>query len=251
MKMYAVVVLTLVVSACKLDRTLPLCVSTVSAYLCVISVCLILLLSACACLSPCLCCCLSPSHCLSLSVSFPVSVAVRMSATLPVSVVCHHPCLFCLPRSLSLLSATFPVIVVCNFPCLSCPLPSLSLLSVTFPVSAVCHLPTFPVSVAACLCCSLRVSVSLSLLLSAALPASVGPSCPPKHQTVLYDILPSTTAVCSYAIGPRKLSANEQLFCLCSNSSKFVTNSSNYIRRLFYVANIIVAYASSNKTKIA
>ena len=33
-----------------------------------------------------------------------------------------------------------------------------------------------------------------------------------KLQTLVYDILPSTTAVCSYAIGSRKLSANEQIF---------------------------------------
>ena len=51
---------------------------------------------------------------------------------------------------------------------------------------------------------------------------------------LVYDILPSTAVVFSYAIGSRKLSANEQFFCLCSNSSKFVTNNSNYIRRLFY-----------------
>ena len=31
-----------------------------------------------------------------------------------------------------------------------------------------------------------------------------------KHQALVYDILPSTTAVFSYAIGSRKLSANEQ-----------------------------------------
>ena len=34
----------------------------------------------------------------------------------------------------------------------------------------------------------------------------------PKLQALVYDILPSTTAVFSYAIGPRKLSANEQFF---------------------------------------
>ena len=33
-----------------------------------------------------------------------------------------------------------------------------------------------------------------------------------KLQTLVYDILPSTTAVFSYAIGSRKLSANEQCF---------------------------------------
>ena len=31
-------------------------------------------------------------------------------------------------------------------------------------------------------------------------------------QALVYDILPSTTAVFSYAIGPGKLSANEQFF---------------------------------------
>ena len=34
--------------------------------------------------------------------------------------------------------------------------------------------------------------------------------CQPKLQALVYDILPSTTAVFSYAIGSRKLSANEQ-----------------------------------------
>ena len=44
----------------------------------------------------------------------------------------------------------------------------------------------------------------------------------PKLQALVYDILPSTTAVFSYAIGSRKLSANEQGFffgggggCVC------------------------------------
>ena len=49
----------------------------------------------------------------------------------------------------------------------------------------------------------------------------------PKLQALVYDSLPSTTAVFSYAIESRKLSANEQGFffcvCVCSNSSKFVT----------------------------
>ena len=34
----------------------------------------------------------------------------------------------------------------------------------------------------------------------------------PKLQAPIYDILPSTTAVFSYTIGSRKLSANEQFF---------------------------------------
>ena len=56
-----------------------------------------------------------------------------------------------------------------------------------------------------------------------------------KLQALVYDILPLTTAVFSYAIGSRKLSANEQFFVGAQTlSSKFVTNNSNYIRRLFY-----------------
>ena len=55
-----------------------------------------------------------------------------------------------------------------------------------------------------------------------------------KLQALVYDSLPSITAVFSYAIGSRKLSANEQFFCVCSNSSKFVTNNSDYTKRLFY-----------------
>ena len=41
----------------------------------------------------------------------------------------------------------------------------------------------------------------------------------PKLQALVYDTLPSTTAVFSYAIRSRKLSANEQFFCWCSNLS--------------------------------
>ena len=61
-------------------------------------------------------------------------------------------------------------------------------------------------------------------------PQRVGP----KLQALVYDILPSTTAVFSYAIRSRKLSANEQFFCWCSNSSKCVTNNSNKTRRVIY-----------------
>ena len=60
-----------------------------------------------------------------------------------------------------------------------------------------------------------------------------------KLQTLVFDILPSTAVVFSYVTGSRKLSANEQFFCWCSNSSKFVTNSSDYIRHLFYVAMLL------------
>ena len=55
-----------------------------------------------------------------------------------------------------------------------------------------------------------------------------------KLQALVYDIPPSTTAIFSYAIGSRKLSANEHFFCWCSNSSIFVINNSNKTRRVIY-----------------
>ena len=58
-----------------------------------------------------------------------------------------------------------------------------------------------------------------------------------KLQALVYDIFPSTTAVFSYAIGSRKLSANEQFFCWCSNSSKLIGVS-------FIAAKV---YTSTNK----
>ena len=48
-----------------------------------------------------------------------------------------------------------------------------------------------------------------------------------KLQALVYDILPSTTAVFSYAIGPTKLSANEQFFVGAQTVEFFFTNNSN------------------------
>ena len=53
--------------------------------------------------------------------------------------------------------------------------------------------------------------------------------------------------VFSYAIGSRKLSANEQFFCWCSNSSMFATTT-QIISDVCFITDH-VAYASSNKTK--
>ena len=64
-------------------------------------------------------------------------------------------------------------------------------------------------------------------------------------QALVYDILPSTTALFSYAICPRKLLANEQFFCWYSNSSKFVTNNSIKQGVSFIAANKV--YTSTNK----
>jgi len=59
-----------------------------------------------------------------------------------------------------------------------------------------------------------------------------------KLQALVYNILPSTTAVAGYAIGLKRLSANKQIFddaqaavrLQHSSSSTFATDNSNYIR---------------------
>ena len=67
-------------------------------------------------------------------------------------------------------------------------------------------------------------------------------------QALVYDILPSTAAVFSYAIGSRKLSANEQFFV----GAQTVVSLLQTIQIISDVCFITdhVAYASSNKTKI-
>ena len=56
----------------------------------------------------------------------------------------------------------------------------------------------------------------------------------PKLQALVYDIFSSTTAVFSYAIGSKKLSANEQFLAGAQTVVSLVTNNSNYITHLFY-----------------
>ena len=70
-----------------------------------------------------------------------------------------------------------------------------------------------------------------------------------KHQALVYDIRPSTTAVFGYAIGSRKLSANEQFFV----GAQIVENLLQTTQIIAAVCFITehVAYANSNKTKIA
>ena len=69
-----------------------------------------------------------------------------------------------------------------------------------------------------------------------------------KLQTLVYDILPSTTAVFSYAIGSRKLSANEQFF-VGAQTVVGLLQTSQIISDACFITDH-VAYASSNKTKI-
>ena len=70
----------------------------------------------------------------------------------------------------------------------------------------------------------------------------------PKLQALVYDILPSTTAVFSYAIRSRKLSANEQFFVGAQTVVSLLQTTQIISDVCFITDN--VAYASSNKAKI-
>ena len=65
---------------------------------------------------------------------------------------------------------------------------------------------------------------------------------------LVYDILPSTTAVFSYAIGSRKLSANEHFFGGALTVVGLL-QTTQIISDVCFITDH-VAYTSSNKTKI-
>ena len=67
-----------------------------------------------------------------------------------------------------------------------------------------------------------------------------------KLQALVYDILPSTTAVFSYAIGSRKLSANEQFF-VGAQTVVSLLQTTQFISDVCFITDH-GAYASSNKT---
>ena len=69
-----------------------------------------------------------------------------------------------------------------------------------------------------------------------------------KLQALDYDILPSTTAVFTYVIGSRKLSANEQFFVGAQTVVRLL-QTTQIISDVCFIT-YHVAYASSNKTKI-
>ena len=69
-----------------------------------------------------------------------------------------------------------------------------------------------------------------------------------KLQALVYDILPSTTAVLSYAIGSRKLPANEQFFVGAQTVVRLLQITQVKRGVLFIAANKV--YTSSNKTTI-
>ena len=70
----------------------------------------------------------------------------------------------------------------------------------------------------------------------------------PKLQALVYDILPSTTAVFSYAIGSRKLSANEQFFVGAQRVVILLQTTQIKQGVSFIAANKV--YTSTNKTTI-
>ena len=59
-------------------------------------------------------------------------------------------------------------------------------------------------------------------------------NCQPKLQALVYDILPSTTAVFSYATGSRKLSANEQFFVGAQTVVSLLQTTQIKTRRVIY-----------------
>ena len=70
----------------------------------------------------------------------------------------------------------------------------------------------------------------------------------PKLQALVYDILPSTTAVFSYAIGSRKLSANEH-FLVGAQTMVTLLQTTKIISDVCFITDH-VAYASSDKLKL-
>ena len=65
---------------------------------------------------------------------------------------------------------------------------------------------------------------------------------------MVYDILPSITAVFSYAIGPRKLSANKQFF-VGAQTVVSLLQTTQITSDVFLITDH-VAYGSSAKTRI-
>ena len=70
-----------------------------------------------------------------------------------------------------------------------------------------------------------------------------------KLQALVYDILPSTTAVFSYAIGSRKLSANEHFFVVGAQTVVSLSQTTQIKQGMSYIATNKV-YTSTNKTTI-
>ena len=74
-------------------------------------------------------------------------------------------------------------------------------------------------------------------------------TCDRKLQALVYDILPSTTAVFSYAIGSRKLSANEQVVFVGAQTVVSLLQTTQIKQGVSFIATNNV-YTSKNKTTI-
>jgi len=78
--------------------------------------------------------------------------------------------------------------------------------------------------------------------------SGIHPKAHSKLQAMVYDILPSTTAVFSYAIGSRKLSANEQFFVGAQTVVSLLQTTQIKQGVSFIAANKV--YTSTNETTI-
>ena len=74
------------------------------------------------------------------------------------------------------------------------------------------------------------------------------PGPPPRPKALVYDILPSTTVVFSYAIGFRKLSSNQQFF-LGAQTVVSLLQTTQIKQGVSFIATNKV-YTSTNKTTI-
>ena len=76
-------------------------------------------------------------------------------------------------------------------------------------------------------------------------------ACPPKLQALVYDILPSTTAVFSYAIVPENCQLTRSFFVVVVGAQTVVSllQTAQIISDVCFITDH-VAYASSNKAKI-
>ena len=97
-------------------------------------------------------------------------------------------------------------------------------------------------------CVALNNAVASNTLMCVGLNKAVASDTLLKLQALVYDILPSTTAVFSYTIGSRKLSANEQFFVGAQTVVSLLQTTQIKQGVSFIAANKV--YTSTNKTTI-
>ena len=97
-------------------------------------------------------------------------------------------------------------------------------------------------------CVALNNAVASNTLMCVGLNKAVASDTLLKLQALVYDILPSTTAVFSYTIGSRKLSANEQFLIGAQTVLSLLQTTQIKQGVSFIAANKV--YTSTNKTTI-